>query len=57
MRCIFSGDEQHDGRDVTMGEDVVASSIKFKYLGSIIQSDGEIDGDVIHHIQAGWLKW
>ena len=29
----------------------------FKYLGSIIQSNGEIDGDVIHRIQAGWMKW
>ena len=26
-------------------------------LGSIIQKDGEIDGDVNHRIQAGWLKW
>ena len=28
----------------------------FKYLGSIIQKD-EIDSDVNHKIQAGWLKW
>ena len=28
-------------------------SSHFKYLGSIIQKDGEIDSDV----QAGWLKW
>ena len=30
---------------------------KFKYLGSVIQSNGEIDGDVTNRIQAGWLKW
>jgi len=29
----------------------------FKYLGSIIQKDGEIDSDGNHRIQAGWLKW
>ena len=29
----------------------------FKYLGSIIQKDGEVDSDVNHRIQAGWLKW
>ena len=29
----------------------------FKYLGAIIQKDGEIDSDVNHKIQAGWLKW
>jgi len=28
-----------------------------KYLGSIVQSDGEIEADVNHRIQAGWLKW
>ena len=40
-----------------IGEDVVANTTKFKYLGSDIQSDGEIDGDVTHCIHAGWLKW
>ena len=42
---------------MTIGEDIVASTKKFKYLGSIIQSNGEIDGDVTHRIQAGWYKW
>ena len=57
MRCNFNGNEQVDAQDVIIGEDVVASTKKFKYLGSVIQSNGEIDGDVTHHIQAGWLKW
>jgi len=29
----------------------------FKYLGSIIQKDGEINSDVNYKIKAGWLKW
>ncbi|KAF3661313.1 SKP1-like protein 21 [Capsicum annuum] len=29
----------------------------FKYLGSVIQSNGEIDEDVSHRIGAGWMKW
>jgi len=29
----------------------------FKYLCSIIQKDGEIDGDANHRIQASWFKW
>ena len=29
----------------------------FKYLGSVIQKDEEIDGDVNHRIKAKWLKW
>ena len=57
LRCNFSGNEQVDAQDVTIGEDVVASTKKFNYLGSIIQSNGEIDWDVTHRIQAGWLKW
>jgi len=29
---------------------------KDEYLGSIIQKDGEINSDVNHRIQVGWLK-
>ncbi|KAK4372544.1 hypothetical protein RND71_007928 [Anisodus tanguticus] len=29
----------------------------FKYLGSIIQGNGEIDDDVTHRIGPGWMKW
>ena len=36
---------------------VVKSTTRYKYLGSIIQTDREIDGDIKHRIQAGWLKW
>ena len=32
-------------------------SSHFKYLGFIIQKDEEINSDVNHKIQAGWLKW
>ena len=42
---------------MTIGGEVVACTSKFKYLGSVIQSNGEIDGDVTNRIQAGWLKW
>ena len=29
----------------------------FKYLECIIQNDGEIERDVNHKIEAGWMKW
>ena len=29
----------------------------FKYLGSIIQGDGEIGEYVAHRIRVGWMKW
>ena len=53
LRCNFSGNEQHDDPEVIIEEDVVASTNKFKYLGSVIQSNEEIDGDITHRIQAG----
>ena len=56
LRCNFSDDEQDDGPDVTIGEDVIVNTNKFKYLGSVIQSNGAINGDVTHCIQGGWLK-
>ncbi|VFQ74613.1 unnamed protein product [Cuscuta campestris] len=29
----------------------------FQYLGSVIQADGELDGDVGHHVGVAWAKW
>ena len=31
--------------------------MKFKYLGSIIWQDSEIDDEVNHGVQAKWCKW
>lgn len=30
---------------------------EFRYLGSILQSDGDIDREVASRINAGWMKW
>ena len=54
--CNFSGIEPISEPEMTSGGEVVASMSKFKYLESIIQSNGEIDGDVTHCTQAGWLS-
>nr|XP_033512275.1 uncharacterized protein LOC117276960 [Nicotiana tomentosiformis] len=40
-----------------MDTQVIPIRDSFKYLGSIIQGDGEIDEDVTHHIGAGWMRW
>ncbi|KAK7258655.1 hypothetical protein RIF29_24237 [Crotalaria pallida] len=57
MECNFS--KRHVGltREVKVGEHVLAQVPKFKYLGSILQQDAEIEGDVNLRIQAGWMKW
>ena len=29
----------------------------FRYLGSMLQRDGDIDANISHRIKAGWIKW
>jgi hypothetical protein len=41
---------------VRVGDHIIPQVTYFKYLGSIVQNDGEV-GDVNHRIQARWLKW
>jgi hypothetical protein len=36
---------------------VVPKKDIFRYLGSMIQKDGDIDEDLSYRIKAGWLKW
>ena len=57
MECKFSKQGIRDYSIVRLDGQAIPMSSHFKYLGSIIQKDGEIDSDVNHRIQAGWLKW
>jgi hypothetical protein len=57
MECKFSSRGNNEGIDVKIGEECIPMKDIFKYLGSIFQHDGGIDGDVTHRINAGWLKW
>ena len=36
---------------------VVPKKDTFRYLGSMLQRDGDIDEDINHRIKAGWVKW
>lgn len=36
---------------------IISQVTRFKYLGSVIQNVGEIERDVNHRIQDGWVKW
>ena len=36
---------------------VVPRKDTFRYLGLMLQKDGDIDADVCHRIKAGWMKW
>ncbi|KAL6582399.1 hypothetical protein OROMI_006413 [Orobanche minor] len=57
MECRFSDNSDREAERITFDGKVVHGSTFFRYLGSIIQKDGELDGDVAHRIKAGWLKW
>ena len=48
---------RHEGGDVSLDGQVVVQKDTFRYLGSVLQKDGDIDEDVVHRISAGWLKW
>jgi hypothetical protein len=56
MMCDFSLTRHEDG-DVSLEGQVEAKKDTFRYLGSMLQKDGDIDEDVRHRISAGWLKW
>nr|XP_009786371.1 PREDICTED: uncharacterized protein LOC104234498 [Nicotiana sylvestris] len=43
--------------DVKLDMQVISRRESLKYLGSIIQKNGEIDEDVTHCIGARWMKW
>ena len=56
MRCDFGGAAQEEG-DVSLEGQLVPKKDTFRYLGSMLQRDGDIDADVNHRIKAGWIKW
>ena len=56
MRYDFGGGAQEEG-DVSLEGQVVPKKDTFRYLGSMLQKDGDIDADVSHRIKVGWIKW
>jgi hypothetical protein len=56
MKCNFSATTQKEG-DVRLDGQMVPKKDTFRYLGSMLQKDGDIDEDLSHRINAGWLEW
>jgi len=52
LHCCFSGRVEARG-EVTLDERPIPKVDKFKYLGSIIQQNWDIDEDISHHIKVG----
>ena len=57
MLCNFSGHKERDETTVRIEDHEIQQSASFRYLGSIISKNEEIDEDVKHMIKTGWLKW
>jgi len=57
MECNISRRRSRSTLEVKVGDHIIHQVTRFKYLGSIVQNDGEIEADVSHRIQAGWLRW
>ncbi|XP_059281211.1 uncharacterized protein LOC132034891 [Lycium ferocissimum] len=57
MECKFSAVTSEEDVKVKLDSQVIPNRGSFKYLGAMIQDNGEIDEDVTHHIRAGWLRW
>ena len=55
MMCDFSA-SRHEGGDVSLDGQVVAHKDIFRYLGSMLQKDDNINEDVRHRMSVGWLK-
>ena len=56
MICNFNNSENFDEELIKILDQVVTRTNHFRYLGSIVQENGEIEKDVIHRIQAEWKK-
>ncbi|KAH1266916.1 UPF0183 protein [Glycine max] len=52
MECKFNKSRRVSNSEVKIGDHIIPQVTRFKYLGSVIQDDGEIEGDVNHRIQA-----
>lgn len=55
MKCDFSSDRLEDG-DVCLDGQTIPQKDIFRYLGSMLQNDGDIDADISHRIKAGWME-
>jgi hypothetical protein len=55
LRCDFSTTTHKE--DVSLKGQIVPTKDIFRYLGSMLQRDVDIDKDVSHRTEAGWIKW
>ena len=57
MKCKFSKRYTNSNIEARIEDDIIPQVTRFTYTGSIIQNNKEIEGDVNHMIQYGWMEW
>ena len=56
LHCRFSVEGGGVASEVAIEGAIISRVERFKYLGSIIQGNGDIDEDINHRIKVGWQK-
>ena len=57
MKCNFSETNMWENPFILLENHVLPQKGHFKYLGSILNANRDIDEDVKHRIAVRWLKW
>ena len=57
LHCHFSAEEGGVANEIAIEGTVIPRVERFKYLGSIIHEDGEIDEAINQRIKSRWQKW
>ena len=55
LNCCFSG-RIVEGGEIMLEGRMIPKVAKFKYLGSIIQQNGDIDEDISQRLRVEWQK-
>ena len=44
-------------QEIKLSGDIVGEVERFKYLGSVVQNNGDFEEDMKHRVKCGWIKW
>ena len=53
----FNDPEDGDGSEMKMDNEAIKKVESFKYLGSYVAHDGDLEVEVKHRINSGWIAW
>ncbi|KAF1884278.1 hypothetical protein Lal_00042930 [Lupinus albus] len=54
-KCKYRKRRANSTVEVNVGDNIISQVTRLRYIGSIIQDNEKINGDVNNKIQAGWI--